>query len=90
VPGDFHYVDRMWGRFNIALESQMYSGRREDIAELVRMVRRVRDSTRRARGLHRRRDPGVMGFTAYDTALAMRQLVDWVLREDCSVSAPTV
>lgn len=75
VPLSFLRVGRMWGRFNIELESELYAGRREEIAPLVRMVRRLRDSLRRARRLPRRRDAGTLGFTAYDAASGTRQLV---------------
>jgi len=77
VPVAFYEVGRMWGRFNIALQSELYAGRREEIAPLVRTVRRLRDSLRRARRLPRRRDPGTVGFTAYDAAAGTRRLVEY-------------
>jgi hypothetical protein len=89
VPRDFHYVGRMWGRFNIAPESQMYSGPREDIAERVRMVRRVRDSIHSSAGIMppaRPRRDGVHGVRHGARCSA----VEWVLRDDCSVPAPKV
>jgi hypothetical protein len=82
VPREFRRVGRMWGRFNIEVPSQMYAGAREDIAILVRMVRRIRDAQRRTAGLLRRRDSGIVGFTAYDSANGARQLIEWALKDD--------
>jgi hypothetical protein len=82
VPREFRRPGRMWGHFNIKLPSETYSGPREDIGILVRMVRRIRDAQRRARGLRRRRDDGRLGFTAYDSADGTRQLVEWALKDD--------
>jgi hypothetical protein len=72
----------MWGRFNIEASSEMYSGQRDKIAILVRMVRRIRDAQRRRAGLRRRREGGVAGFTAYDSASGTRQMIEWALRDE--------
>ena len=82
VPREFRQVGRMWGHFNIEIPSQTYAGPRDDMAILVRMVRRVRDAQRRAHGLRRLRDDGRLGFTAYDSANGARQLIEWALDDN--------
>lgn len=76
VPGDFHYVGRMWGRFNIEPPSELIAGKRVEMAPLVRFTRRIRDAKLRQLGRRRRRDSGALGFTAYGVADGVRQLLD--------------